>query len=946
MCSIMEQVVVHKQQVISYLDLLVVHRVKLVNGIKNIECILDNLLHLGYFMPEDIELIQHSATQHEKVRKTLNIISAKGEECAEFFLYILNCAKEIYSDFHPWLREIHYSPSERLMNKPVLITDAVCQYAEKLRVEMQRDTRFTLSYAQKEDTLFEDMYTDTLMELVNSTNEILGSISYLEDLFSDTGIINEDAETVFVTGDAGVGKTILLQRFQNLWSKGELCTGVKFLFKFRCRMFNSFRKEDKICLRNLLFKYNCYPDKDPDEIFSYIQQHPDSVLFTLDGFDEINVDCHLNDIPIISSPFDPLHPVALLMSLLHGKLLKGSKKLLTARTGTELPLRMVKKRVTLKGFSKDYLLQYSKKFFKNETQRSLVLAQLETNPHLSNLCSVPLFCWIIFKCYDCSQSNCSPQWLSHSVILTDIYLVMIEVFLNHSSQANPNKKSARSRVNLFRTKKEILMRIGKLALKGIENRNFAFSQGTVTAANISEEDLQLGFIKTVGHYNGLGNQSTYEYIHITLQSFFTAFLLVLDDEICPSDFLALFKNNNVPKLSNDKVSDSVLAFLSPTKYSSTHILKPFSKHLQFTMLFLCGLLSNSNTDLLLNLASPATIKRKQSVLASYLSNCMKTYLKKLPRLRLEDGCKVHVLPRFVWLIRYIFEMQNGATAKLAAKGICADYIKLNYCNVSSVDCGALAFILHHIRTPLALEMDNNNINDYGLKKMVSCFSHLTVLRLSVNQITDQGVHILVEELKKHQKIRSLGLYKNYISDVGARDVAELIEACSSLVNLRMGENMITHEGGTCLAKAIQKSKTIEDIGFWGNQIGDRGVVAFAEALENHQSLKNLSLAANQISSEGSKHLAKALCKNSSLKILWLTQNDLDDASAESFGEMLRVNTSLEKLWLIQNKITTHGATYLLQSLRENTTINEICLKDNWIPPNDASHLMKDKRIVI
>ncbi|XP_048450436.1 nucleotide-binding oligomerization domain-containing protein 1-like, partial [Rhincodon typus] len=632
----------------------------------------------------------------------------------------------------------------------------VCQYAEKLRSELQRDTRFTLSYVQKEDTLFEDIYTETLMELINATNEILGTISNLEDLFSDTGIINEDAETVFVTGDAGVGKTILLQRLQNLWSKGELCVDVKFLFKFRCQMFNSFRKEDKISLRDLLFKYNCYPDKDSDEIFSYIQQHPASVLFTLDGFDEINVDCNLSDIPVISSPFDPLHPVALLMSLLHGKLLKGSKKLLTARTGINLPLRIVRKRVTLKGFSKDHLLQYLKKFFKSEAQQNVVLAHLETNPHLSNLCSVPLFCWIIFKCYDCIQSTCSSQWLSHSVMLTDIYLMMTEVFLNHSSQANPNEKSARSRINLFQTKKETLMRIGKLALKGIENGNFVFSQETVTAANISEEDLQMGFIKTVGHYNGHGNQSTYEYIHLTLQSFFTAFLLVLDDEICPCDFLALFNNNNIPKLSPNKPRDMVLAILRPTKYSSTHVLKPFSKHLQFTMWFLCGLLSNSNTDLLLNLASPMNIEKKQSLLASYLSNCTKTQLKNLPRLHLEDGCKVHVLPHFVWLVRYIFEMQNGATAKMAAKGICADYIKLNYCNVSSVDCGALAFILRYIRTPLALEMDNNNINDYGLEQMVSCFRQLTVLRLSVNQITDQGVHILVEELKKHQKIRSLG----------------------------------------------------------------------------------------------------------------------------------------------------------------------------------------------
>ncbi|XP_067856966.1 nucleotide-binding oligomerization domain-containing protein 1-like [Heptranchias perlo] len=942
----MEQTAAHEQQVASYHDLLTVHRVELVNGIKNTDCILDNLLQSGYFTPEDTEFIQQSTTQHEKVRQILDIISAKGEESAEYFVYILHCAKEVYSDFHPWLKEIHYCPSDHLLNKPVLITDAVCQYTEKLRLELLRDTRFTSSYVQKEDTPFDDMYTETIMELLNAVNEIKGSISQLEDLFGDTGVINDNAETVFVTGDAGVGKTILLQRLQNLWSKGELCADVKFFFKFRCRIFNSFKEEDKISLKDLLFRYNCYPDKDADEIFSYIRQHPDSVLFTLDGFDEINVDCDPNDIPDISSPFDPTHPVALLMNLLHGKLLKGSKILLTARTGTDLPLRMVRKRVTLKGFSKDHLLRYLKKFFKNKAHQSLVLTQLEANPHLCSLCSVPLFCWIIFKCYEHFQSTGSSQRLSHSVTLTDVYLVMIEVFLNRSSRANLNRKNARSQINMFTTKKEALMRIGKLAQKGIENSNFIFSHDKITAAKIWDEDLQLGFIKTVGHYDGCGNQSTYEYLHLTLQTFFTAFSLALDDEINSRDFLTLFNHGNVPTPSTNKLSDLFLALLSPMRQSSSNVLKPFSEHLQFTLLFLCGLLSNRNIDLLLNLASPATVKEKQSALTSYLISCIKAHLQSLPRSYLEDGCKVHVLPRFIWLIRCIFEMQSAAEAKLAAKGICADYIKLNYSNVSSADCSALAFILRHIQRPLALEMDNNNINDYGVEQLVSCFSQLTVLRLSVNQITDHGVHILVEELKKHQQIRSLGLYKNRISDVGARDVAELIEGCPSLVQLKMGANMITHEGGTYLAKAIQKSRTVEDIGFWGNQLGDRGAEAFAEALKNHHSLKNLSLAANQISSEGSKHLAKALCKNSSLKILWLTQNNLDDEAAESFGEMLRVNSSLEKLWLIENKITTHGATYLLNSLRENNAIDEICLKDNRIPPEDALQLVKDKRIVI
>ncbi|XP_062925853.1 nucleotide-binding oligomerization domain-containing protein 1-like [Mobula hypostoma] len=941
----MEQTAALSQCASSYLVLVTSHRVELVSGIKNTDCILDNLLRSGYFTCEDTEFIQQSVTRHEKVRKILDIIMSKGEECAQYFVFILHSAKEIYSDVQPWLKEVHCSPPAHLLREPVLITDSVSQYIEKLRGALQQDTRFISSYTQKEDILFDDIYTETLTELISSVNETIGIISHLEDLFGDTGIINEDAETVFVTGDAGVGKTILLQRLQNLWSKSELCADVKFFFKFRCRLFNSFKEEDKICLRDLLFKYNCYPDKDDDEIFNYIQQHPATVLFTLDGFDEINVDGDLNDIPDVSSPFEPTHPVALLLNLLRGKLLKGSKKLLTARTGTNLPLRMVRRRVTLKGFSKEHLLGYLKKFFKNKTDQTLVLTQLEANPHLCSLCSVPLFCWIIFKCYEHFQSTNSSQPLSQTITLTDIYLVMVEVFLNHNSQNNLHRSKDRSPLNVFRKRKEALMRIGKLALKGIEKSDFELSQEKIEIAKICEEDLQLGFIKAVGQYNGCGNQSTYEYIHLTIQSFFAAFSLILDDDISPQELLASFNYSNASASSISTINKLFLVLLNPKKHSSKEVLKPLSESLQFTLLFLCGLLSNNNINLMQSLASPVAVKKKQALLTSYLFSSMKKHLRSLPQPDFTNGCRVHLLPHFIWLIRHIFEMQNEAASKMAAKYISADYIKLTYCNVSSVDCRALAFTLRHIQKPLALDMDNNNINDYGVEQLACCFSQLTVLRLSVNQITDHGVHILVEELKKYQQIRVLGLYKNYISDVGARDVADLIEVCPSLIYLKMGKNMITHKGGTYLAKAIQKSRTIEDVGFWGNQLGDKGAEAFAEALTNHHSLKHLSLAANGIS-KGSQHLAKALCNNNTLKIFWLTQNELDDEAAESFGEMLRVNVSLEKLWLNENKITSKGAAHLLQSLRGNTTIDEICLKDNQILPDDVQHLTEEKRIVI
>lgn len=86
------------------------------------------------------------------------------------------------------------------------------------------------------------------------------------------------------------------------------------------------------------------------------------------------------------------------------------------------------------------------------------------------------------------------------------------------------------------------------------------------------------------------------------------------------------------------------------------------------------------------------------------------------------------MPTFVWMLRCIYETQSEKVGQLAARGICANYLKLTFCNVCSADCSALSFVLHHFPKRLALDLDNNNLNDYGVRELQPCFSRLTVIR--------------------------------------------------------------------------------------------------------------------------------------------------------------------------------------------------------------------------
>ncbi|XP_063308353.1 nucleotide-binding oligomerization domain-containing protein 1 [Pelobates fuscus] len=927
----------------SYINLIRTSRELLVEKIKNTQCLLHNLIKNGVFSTEDEEIVLQFRTRADMVRQILDLVESKGEEASEYLISVIQRIPEAYYPLQPWLKDIGFQASDKIQNVQVINTDPVTSYSKKLKQELRRDCKIIMSYSQKEEMMLQETYVNGVMELLNISQETIGNVVDLTRLFDDNGVINEEGETIFIFGDAGMGKSLLLQKIQNMWAKEESYTDIKFLFRFRCRIFSFFKANVSISLKDLLFRYNCNPDHEPEDVYEYILNFPETVLFTFDGFDEIRSDFDINSIPEVPSPSDPAHPVALLTHLLSGRLLKGSKKILTGRTGCQVPGNMIRKKIMLKGFSTSNLLEYANLFFKEPDIKKHVFTHLNANHNFSSLCTIPLFCWIIFKSYahfySMNDSHCFSKSISlsiSSVTLTDIFLVLVEVYLSLMS-----RETNRSQVETYKSCRDTLLSVGRLAYNGIEQSMFVFEQETVTSLKVPERDLKLGFLRTVEECGELGDDSSYEFFHVTLQSFFTALFLVIDDQTGTTELLKYFS-----ECTHSKDMEHNHSLLSCVCSKKANQGDPFKNndHLQFINLFLCGLLSKPKQGLLANLVPSSTLKLKRKALKQKLVQCVRSHLKSLPRSSFMGYSRVHALTHFIWMARCILETQSEKVGKLAAKGICADYIKLSFCGASSSDCGAISFLLNHYKDKLALELDNNNINDYGVRELSPSFCRLSVIRLSVNQITDEGARVLSEELTKHKIVTFLGLYKNLITDFGAKYISRIIIECPNLKNIKLGYNKFTGVGGAHLAEAIGQSSSICDVGMWGNQIGDEGAEAFAKAMRNHPSMSELSLACNQITSSGGKSIAEALRDNTNLKILWLTENKLTDEAAESFAEMLMVNKTLRHLWLVNNAITNEGANLLSKAIEHNTVIEEICLQGNPLTQDTDHPLQTSSRI--
>lgn len=590
---------------------------------------------------------------------------------------------------------------------------------------MIRDTSFIMSYGQREETHLEEMYTDTLMELLNDTNERLGFLESLDDLLGDRGVFNPHGETIYVMGDAGVGKSILLQKLQNLWAKKELQTDAIFFFKFRCRMFSLFKEKEQISLRELLFTYNCYPEQDADnEVFDFILRFPEKVIFTFDGFDEVQEDADRLDVPEVVSPDDKAYPLQLLIGLLCGKLLKGSQKVVTARTGVDFQNRVVRKKLALRGFSPAHLKTYIGLHFREQERRERVEVQLDASPHLWSLCSTPLFCWITFQSFSHLHTQRDTYQLPDAcVTLTGMFLMLSEVFLSHAASPAPPllKNKARCASETFRRGFGTLVAFAKLALRGIQRDSFVFRQEEVVACGLSEEELSLGFLRAAGSCEGA---PAFEFLHATLQAFLAAFALVLDEEAPASSILMFFRERR----SKSPSCGPFPCCLQGPSSLGTKASPSTNEHLQFTNLFLCGLLAKAHRDLMDLLASPEVLKKKRNLLKSHLSASVKSHLQGAPRYKSGEGSKVHGLPRLLWLLRCIFETGSNEIARRTARGISARLIKLAYCNMFSSDCTAVSFVLQHQQKLQGLDVDNNNIGDYGVQQLTPMFSKLTVLR--------------------------------------------------------------------------------------------------------------------------------------------------------------------------------------------------------------------------
>ena len=238
-----------------------------------------------------------------------------------------------------------------------------------------------------------------------------------------------------------------------------------------------------------------------------------------------------------------------------------------------------------------------------------------------------------------------------------------------------------------------------------------------------------------------------------------------------------------------------------------------------------------------------------------------------------DGLRTHSTRRkeALLMLKCLHEYNNDTTVMKAASELeqnptFKNEIDLSFCGATPVDCIAIAYFAKHLGKPTLLNLSHNSITDQGVSHLCDALKDdkckLTQLNLSHTSITDQGVPHLCDALKHvNCKLTQLDLCGNSITDQGVPHLCDALKHVNcKLTQLDLSVNSITDQGVSHLCDALKHDKCkLTQLNLSHNSITDQGVPHLCDALKHVDcKLTQLDLCGNSITDQGVSHLCDAL----------------------------------------------------------------------------------------
>lgn len=381
-------------------------------------------------------------------------------------------------------------------------------------------------------------------------------------LFSSTNG-NSPVKKVLVTGVAGIGKTILVQKMLFDFGGNRDNLAFDFIIHMTFRDLNLIDKPTN--LREMVLRKNRHLAKELDNILA----NEDKLLIILDGFDEFK---HYRscDVDIfVTEPDEDAEVVEVFGSLIQGELLPNASVMVTSRPAAinHIPVGCIDRFVLIAGFSLAEVQDFFLHYFQDSALADRMLAVVSENELMLTLCYIPAFCYIVCCLLKESKDLCreSPK------TMTDIYMQYLVALLRSHTQTRAETFLQEQRSGATQQLSDIVLKLGRLAFQKLMEHQTLFYSSDRDVAALEGCSLVSTFLdKTVTQEPGY-TEEVYSFAHLTVQEFFAAVYCAVTDHPLP---------------------DTLRHTTNPAEGSTYGHLDLFNR-------FLSGILSERNANLLL-----------------------------------------------------------------------------------------------------------------------------------------------------------------------------------------------------------------------------------------------------------------------------------------------------------------------------------------------------------
>uniref|UniRef100_A0A8C6TZL3 B30.2/SPRY domain-containing protein n=1 Tax=Neogobius melanostomus TaxID=47308 RepID=A0A8C6TZL3_9GOBI len=339
------------------------------------------------------------------------------------------------------------------------------------------------------------------------------------DIFSLHGT-QQRVRTVLTKGVAGIGKTLLTQKFSLDWAEGTTNQNIHFIFPFTFRELNPLRG-DSISLNELIGHFFTETNQGICRFEEF------QCLFIFDGLDECRLELDFNKTQSVTDVREKTSVEVLLVNIISGTLLPSALIWITSRPAAAslIPAVCVDMVTEVRGFDDPQKEIYFRKKFKNEEEASKVLSHVRASPNVFNMCSIPVFCWITRRnngSFTSSTLSSCPNPSCYNT-LTELYIHFLVV----QSKVTNVKYKDKSKLDLHWSpeRRNCIMLLSKLAFEQLLRGNFIFYESDLTdcGINITEASVYSGlFSQMFKEEKGLYRDKVFSFVHLSVQEFLAA----------------------------------------------------------------------------------------------------------------------------------------------------------------------------------------------------------------------------------------------------------------------------------------------------------------------------------------------------------------------------------------------------------------------------------------